>query len=61
MLDGLALAGGLNEFADTDEIVVLRRGEGAYHRIEFDYAAAAIDSSGPVNMDLQPGDIIVVR
>ncbi len=58
VLDALALATGLTEFAARRKITVLR-GEGAtQQRVRFDYDAAVKD--GRRNMLVKPGDIIVV-
>lgn len=57
VLQMLAIAGGLTEFADGDEIVVLRRTRtGEEQKLRFDY-----DSAVDGNLfDLEPGDTIVV-
>lgn len=58
VLQALALAGGLTEFADGDAIVVLRRGpDGRAIRIRFDYGEAI---AGAAPLELQPGDTVVV-
>ena len=60
VLDLLALAGGLTEFAARSRIVVLR-GEGTEAtRIRFDYEKAMSDGAQE-NFDLRPGDIVLVR
>lgn len=60
VLDLLALAGGLTEFAARSRIVVLR-GEGTgLTRIRFDYDKAMSDGAQE-NFDLRPGDIVLVR
>jgi polysaccharide export outer membrane protein len=57
VLQGLALAGGLTEFADGDDITVLRRtSTGEEKRLRFDYGAA---TRGEL-FDLQPGDTVIV-
>lgn len=57
VLQLLAIAGGLTEFADGDEIVVLRRtSTGEEQKLRFDYDAAV----GGSPFDLEPGDTIVV-
>lgn len=55
VLDALALAGGLTEFAARRRITVLRSAE----RIHWNYDAA-ISKGGASNLSLKPGDIIVV-
>ncbi len=60
VLDLLALAGGLTEFASRPRIVVLR-GKGArVDRIRFDYGKAMSDGAQE-NLELLPGDIVLVR
>ena len=58
VLDALALAEGMNEFAARRKITILRRGENAQERLQFDYDAAI--RKGRNNIQLKPGDIIVV-
>jgi len=61
VLQALAQVGGLREFADRDDIRILRRngnGNGALRTIDFDYKRALKGETEP--MYLQPGDTIVV-
>lgn len=59
VLDALALAGGLNEFAKRDRIIVLRPEGRGWTRFGFDYTTATqYDSSH--NFALRPRDIVVV-
>jgi len=59
VLDALALAGGLSEFASPSGIGVLRQGEGGVERLEFEYRRA-IAGDPTKNFALQPNDIVVV-
>lgn len=59
VLDLLASAGGLTEFASRSRIVVLRDGGSRVRRIRFNYDKAMED--GDANFDLLPGDIVLVR
>jgi polysaccharide export outer membrane protein len=60
VLEALALAQGLTDFASRDRIVVLRQnGTGAATRIAFNYRKIA-DGSEQDNFLLRPGDIVVV-
>lgn len=64
VLDVLAMAGGLTEFADRGRIVILRQEETLTKQIPFAYdkLVSRNDSSGSqTNFFLQPNDIIVVR
>jgi polysaccharide export outer membrane protein len=59
VLDLLAAAGGLTEFASPSRIVVLRDGGTSVRRIRFNYEKAV--KNGDENFELRPGDIILVR
>jgi len=60
VLDLLALAGGLTEFASRSRIVILRD-EGAHaSRIRFNYDKAMQDGAQG-NFELRPGDIVLVH
>ena len=59
VLDVLAAAGGLTEFASRSRIVILREGGGRDRRIRFNYDKAMED--GDANLELRPGDIVLVR
>ena len=57
----LAWAGGLNTFADEDDILVLRRNaNGSQQAIEFDYGRLKSGKSLDSNIMLQSGDVVVV-
>jgi len=61
MLQALALAGGLTEFADRNGIKVIRhRPDGTEERLRFDYKKAVSDKGAGEDIFLQPGDIVVV-
>jgi polysaccharide export outer membrane protein len=60
VLDLLALAGGLTEFASRSRIVILRGGGAHGGRIRFDYDKAMQDGARQ-NLELRPGDIVLVR
>lgn len=59
VLDLLALAGGLTEFASRSRIVILRGGGPGPARIRFDYGKATQDGARE-NIELRPGDIVLV-
>jgi polysaccharide export outer membrane protein len=59
VLECLALAQGLTEFAARDRIVVLRQNGSQTQRIPFNYSKVA-NSSDQENFFVKPGDIIVV-
>ena len=59
VLECIALAQGLTEFAARDRIVVLRQNGNTTQRIPFNYSKVA-NSSDQENFFVKPGDIIVV-
>jgi polysaccharide export outer membrane protein len=59
VLECIALAQGLTEFAARDRIVVLRQNGNTTQRIPFNYSKIA-NSSDQENFFVKPGDIIVV-
>jgi polysaccharide biosynthesis/export protein len=59
VLDALALAGGITEFAASDGIYVIRRGANP-NRIRFRYSDLAGGDTRSIAFRLQDGDIVVV-
>ena len=59
VLDAIAQAGGLTEFASRSRIVLLRQERGTTRRIPIDYDRI-VDGGGMDNYTLLPGDIVVV-
>jgi polysaccharide export outer membrane protein len=60
VMDVLAMAGGLNEFAARSRIVVIRSQAGRTHRIPFDYDKVRSGDPSQPNFALLPGDIVMV-
>jgi polysaccharide export outer membrane protein len=60
MLQVLAEAGGLTEYAKRKKIYVLRKQEGSQTRYPFDYEAVIKGHDPQLNFPVQPGDTIVV-
>jgi polysaccharide export outer membrane protein len=68
VLDVLAMAEGLTEYASRDRIVVLRQGPTTMRQVPFPYdkltakngSRNGSKSHGPDNFCVQPGDVIVV-
>jgi polysaccharide export outer membrane protein len=64
VLDVLAMAGGLSEYADRGRIVILRRDGAATKRVPFDYGKVMSRSDetngGHDNFLVRPADIILV-
>jgi polysaccharide export outer membrane protein len=59
VLEALALAGGLSEFAKRDQIAVFRQDGQRWQRLGFDYSNV-LNRGAEENFILRPGDIIVV-
>jgi polysaccharide biosynthesis/export protein len=60
VLDALAEAGGLTEFASADDIVILRNDAGGLRRIKFDYKKLIKDPQRNVELGIYPGDTVLV-
>ncbi len=60
VLQMLATAGGLREYADAKHIVILRRENGRTTTSYFNYNAALKPQGARQNIELRPGDTIVV-
>jgi polysaccharide export outer membrane protein len=60
VLQALAQAGGFNEWADKDEVVVIRGSGAEQKRLSFDYSEVVSGDRPEQNFRLQPGDVIVV-
>ena len=60
VLQLIATAGGLNEFVAGKNIVVLRRDAGRDVRLPFDYQAVMKGRNPAQNVELRPGDTVIV-
>jgi polysaccharide biosynthesis/export protein len=60
VMSGLAMARGLNEFADARGIKILRRSNGNQKALTFDYRQVLRGSNLSDNIMLEAGDVIVV-
>jgi polysaccharide export outer membrane protein len=61
VLDAIAVAGGFQEFAKTKKIYVLRtKPDGSQQRIPFNYKAVIAGKNLNQNVELEPGDTVVV-
>jgi len=60
VLDVLAIAGGFNEFAKRNRVVILRPDGNAMKRIPFDYSKVIAPGGEHLNVYLAPGDIVLV-
>jgi protein involved in polysaccharide export with SLBB domain len=60
VLQGLAWAGGLNEWADSDNIMIVRMVDGKQENIPFNYDKGVRGRVPEVNIRLAPNDTIIV-
>jgi len=60
VLQALAEAGGLTEYAKRKKIFILRGASGKQTRIPFDYEAVITGAKPELNVAIEPGDTIVV-
>ncbi len=56
----IAQAGGLNAFADTNDIIIIRRVDGKQKSLPFNYDKALKGKEPDVNFQLQAGDLIYI-
>jgi polysaccharide export outer membrane protein len=61
VLNALAAAGGLTDYAHRDRIFVVRNGDAKPVRIQFRYAALASAEGKAGTFRLRPGDVVVVE
>jgi len=61
VLQALALAGGLNSFADRDNIAIFRQTGGETQVFDFDYEEVSSGENLAQNITLKRGDVVVVR
>jgi polysaccharide biosynthesis/export protein len=59
VLDAIASAGGFNEYASRDDTYLLRPKLDGYERIPIKYSHVGREGAA-VNVDLKPGDILIV-
>jgi polysaccharide export outer membrane protein len=60
VLQALSVAGGLAEWADSDDIVIIRRAGGEEKKLLFDYGKVISGRKLEQNIYLQPNDTIIV-
>ncbi len=61
VVQALAMAGGMTPFADTRNIIILRRQGNQQTGLRFDYTAVSEGRSLDQNIVLRSGDVVVVR
>jgi polysaccharide export outer membrane protein len=60
VMQAIALAGGLQEYADSKKIVVIRKEGGKEHYFKFNYRDVLKQKNVEQNIILKPGDTVVV-
>jgi polysaccharide export outer membrane protein len=60
VLQILALAGGLNEYADASKITIMRQAKGTTQALKFNYKDVSKGKNLQQNIALEPGDTVVV-
>ena len=61
VLQALSMAGGLNTFADRQDIRIIRKNDSGTRIISFNYEAVTKDNLMEGNIQLERGDVIVVK
>jgi len=61
LLQALALAGGLTQYADKSNVVLVRTEDGRESRMRVDYRKLVTGDRPESNYDLKPGDTIIVN
>jgi polysaccharide export outer membrane protein len=61
VLQALSMAGGLNIFADQQDLQIVRKSEAGTMIIPFNYKAVTEDNMMEGNIQLQRGDVVVVK
>jgi polysaccharide export outer membrane protein len=61
LLEAIALAGGMTQFADKSNVVLMRVDGAKETRTRFDYRKIVSGERPELNISLKPGDIIVVN
>jgi polysaccharide export outer membrane protein len=61
VLQLIAVSGGLLEYADKENITIIRTETGLEKRLKFNYNDVLKGKNVKQNIQLQPGDTIVVR
>ena len=58
--EAISQAGGVSDFADTNDIVIIRRVDGKQENLPYNYDKALMGEEPDVNFELQAGDIIFI-
>lgn len=60
VIQAIAMAGGITEYADAKNITILRKGDGEAQALKFNYRDVAKGKKLEQNIVLRPGDTVVV-
>lgn len=58
--EAISQAGGVSDFADTNDIVIIRRVDGKQENLPYNYDKALLGEEPDVNFELQAGDIVFI-
>jgi len=61
LLEAIAMAGGLSQFADRSNLVLLRYQDGNVNRTRIDYRKIISGDKPELNVELRPGDTIIAN
>jgi polysaccharide export outer membrane protein len=61
LLEAIAMAGGVTQFADRSNVVLLRYQDGKEARTKIDYRKIVSGDKPELNVELKPGDTIIVN
>jgi protein involved in polysaccharide export with SLBB domain len=59
-LEAISQGGGVNDFADTNDIFIIRRIDGKQHNLPYNYDKALKGEDPDVDFQLEAGDIIFI-
>ena len=60
VLQAIAMAKGFSEWANKDDVIILRKGSRGQFRIEFDYDRVVSGKDIKQNITLNPDDLIII-
>ncbi len=59
-LEAISQAGGVSDFADTNDIIIIRKVDGKQENLPYNYDKALLGEEPDVSFQLQAGDIIYI-
>ena len=60
VLDVIAMAGGFDAFSNPDDVYIVRKVSGSYTRLKVKYSSATKAGGQEINVEVQPGDLVIV-